>query len=204
MKLQTNKEQLLLVRKQFENSEDNVAALEKRAKELVSQLDASRAHCSQLTQDREVLQKTLDTVKADNATLERNRLEINHMLETLNGDYDKLQKHNNKMQKDLDALHDEKIFLQSEIDRLNQDADLREISLRGEEDRCSRMREELLTVREELNKLYLSHDMLEQQKLEADNMISNLEKIKRTYHLKRFFMLFLLFHKIKPNLIFFS
>lgn len=82
------------------------------------------------------------------------------------------------MQKDIDALNDERHFLQSEVDRLNQDADLRELSLRNEEDRCSRIREELLTVREELNKLYLSHDMLEQQKLEADKLIGSLEKIK--------------------------
>lgn len=68
--------------------------------------------------------------------------------------------------------------MQSEVDRLNHDADLRELNLRAEEDRCSRIREELLTVREELNKLYLSHDLLEQQKLEADNLITALEKNK--------------------------
>lgn len=64
------------------------------------------------------------------------------------------------------------------MDRLNQEADIREINLRGEEDRCSRIREELLSVREELNKTYLAHDMLEQQKIEADNQIASLEKAK--------------------------
>lgn len=75
-------------------------------------------------------------------------------------------------------MQDEKLFLQSEVDRLHQEADIREINLRGEEDRCSRIREELLSVREELNKLYLSHEMLEQQKLESDNLISALEKAR--------------------------
>lgn len=78
----------------------------------------------------------------------------------------------------MEVLQDEKVFLQSEVDRLNQEADIREINLRGEEDRCSRIREELLSVREELNKLYLSHDMLEQQKFEAENVITSLEKAK--------------------------
>lgn len=78
----------------------------------------------------------------------------------------------------MDSLQEEKLFLQSEIDRLNQEAEVREINLRGEEDRCSRIREELLSVREELNKLYLTYDMLEQQKMEADNIISNLERAK--------------------------
>lgn len=98
--------------------------------------------------------------------------------ETLNADYERLQNINNKLGKEMETLQDEKAFLQSEVDRLNQEADIREMNLRGEEDRCSRIREELLSVREELNKLYLSHDMLEQQKYEAENMIAALEKSK--------------------------
>lgn len=67
------------------------------------------------------------------------------------------------------------------MDRLNHEAEMREMNLRNEEDRCSRMREELLSVKEELNKLYLSHDMLEQQKLEFSNLVSSLEKSKGMY-----------------------
>lgn len=181
MKLQSNKEQLLLVRKQYENSEDNIVVLEKRGKELVAQLDASRSQCSQLMQDRDMLQKSLDSIKNEKNALDKNRLELNAITDTLNSDYDKLQKINNKLQKEIESLHEEKIFLENEIVRLNQDGDLREINLRGEEDRCSRMREELLNVREELNKLHLSYDMLEQQKLEADSLISSLEKTKSMY-----------------------
>lgn len=50
--------------------------------------------------------------------------------------------------------------------------------MRSEEDRCSKMREELLTLREELSKTYLAKDMLEQQKLETDGLISQIEKSK--------------------------
>lgn len=56
----------------------------------------------------------------------------------------------------------------------------RELSLRSEEDRCSKMREELLTLREDLSKAYLAKDMLEQQKLETDGLISQIEKSKGT------------------------
>lgn len=52
------------------------------------------------------------------------------------------------------------------------------MNLRSEEDRCSKMREELLTLREDLNKAYLAKDMLEQQKLETDGLISQIEKNK--------------------------
>lgn len=54
----------------------------------------------------------------------------------------------------------------------------REINLRAEEDRCSRLREELLTLREDMNKAYLSRDMLEQQKMESDGLITQIEKSK--------------------------
>ncbi|XP_060523589.1 rootletin isoform X2 [Cylas formicarius] len=184
VKLQGTKEQLLLVRKQLENSEDNSAVLEKRNKELVAQLDACRTQCSKLVQERECLQKSIDALKIDKTQLDRNRIDLNSSMESLRLDQEKLQKINNKLNKDLDAAHQEKNYFQSEIERLNQEADLREHSLRGEEDRCSRLREELLTVREDLNKLYLTNDMLEQQKLEAESVIADLEKTKMDYEMQ--------------------
>lgn len=90
VKLQSNKEQLVLVRKQYENSEENVQELEKRAKELVAQLDASRAQCSQLAQDREILQKSLETVKLDKNALDKTRIELGASLENLSNDYKKV------------------------------------------------------------------------------------------------------------------
>lgn len=99
-------------------------------------------------------------------------------IETLNSENEKLQKSNSKLQKLTDSLTDEKIFLQTEVDRMNQDANIREMNLRTEEERCSRLHEELLTAREELNKMYLSQDMLEQQKMESEGLIAVLERTK--------------------------
>ena len=58
------------------------------------------------------------------------------------------------------------------------------MNLRSEEDKCSKMREELLTLREELNKAYLTKDMLEQQKLETDGLIAHIEKNKGDFYHK--------------------
>lgn len=66
----------------------------------------------------------------------------------------------------------------------------RELNLRSEEDRCSKMREELLTLREDLNKAYLAKDMLEQQKLETDGLISQIEKNKGIYVLIYSYIIF--------------
>lgn len=54
----------------------------------------------------------------------------------------------------------------------------RELSFRSEEERCSRMREELLSLREELSRAHLAKDMLEQQKIETDSLITQIEKSK--------------------------
>jgi rootletin len=54
----------------------------------------------------------------------------------------------------------------------------RELNLRSEEEKCSKMREELVTLREDLNRAYLTKDVLEQQKLETDAIISQIEKNK--------------------------
>jgi rootletin len=100
----------------------------------------------------------------------------------LNADYDKVQKANGRLQKLADNLEDEKLFLQSELDRMGREGELREGALRAEEERCSRLREELLTAREELSKLYLARDLLEQQKMEAEGVISQVEKAKSECH----------------------
>jgi len=54
----------------------------------------------------------------------------------------------------------------------------RELNLRSEEEKCSKMREELVTLREDLNRAHLTKDVLEQQKLETDAIISQIEKNK--------------------------
>lgn len=48
----------------------------------------------------------------------------------------------------------------------------------AEEERTSRLREETITLREDLNKLFLSRDLLEQQRVESDGFLSLLEKQK--------------------------
>ncbi|KAL6255819.1 hypothetical protein P5V15_013062 [Pogonomyrmex californicus] len=178
IKSQTNKEQILMMRKQCDTAEENAQALNARVAELISQLDACRSQCTQLGQEKEMLQKSLDNVKLEKNALDKNKVELNSTMEALKNNYEKLQKTVNKLQKLCDNLEDEKLYLQNELSRASEDADLKELSLRSEEDRCSKMREEILTLREDLSKAYLAKDMLEQQKLETDGLISQIEKSK--------------------------
>lgn len=54
--------------------------LETRIAELMSQLDASRAHATQLGQEKDMLIKSLDSARAEKNALDKNRLELNAMV----------------------------------------------------------------------------------------------------------------------------
>lgn len=70
----------MLVRKQYENCDENNNNLEQKVKELVGQLDTCRTHSSKLVQERDVLQKTLDALKSEKNNLDRSRFEITSMV----------------------------------------------------------------------------------------------------------------------------
>lgn len=99
----------------------------------------------------------------------------------MNSDYDKIQKTNSKLQKLNDTLEDEKMFQQGEIDRLLKEIDIRILSENEVQDRCSCLREELISVKEELNQVYLDKDLLDQRCLELEVVLTKMEKIKGKY-----------------------
>lgn len=99
----------------------------------------------------------------------------------MNSDYDKVQKANSKLQKLNDTLEDEKMFQQGEIDRLLKEIDIRMLSENEVQDRCSCLKEELISVKEELNQVYLDKDLLDQRCLELEVLLTKMEKIKSNY-----------------------
>ncbi|CAH2040824.1 unnamed protein product, partial [Iphiclides podalirius] len=176
VKLDNCKDQLSASRKQCEAADGTVAALEDKLRDLQGKLDQTNIDLNQVVQERESLQKTVETLRADKNNLERNRLEINAMVESLTSDYEKLQKINSRLEKNIEALEEDKRALNAELDRLHREAASRESVLRAEEERSTRLRSELVTVREELNKTALARDLLDQQKIETDSIFSQMEK----------------------------
>ncbi|XP_052739750.1 rootletin [Bicyclus anynana] len=176
VKLQNTREQLLTSRKHCEAADSTIGSLEGKVQDLQGKLDQANTDLNQLLQEKESMQKTVEALRIDKNNLERNRVEINAMVESLTSDYEKLQKINSRLEKNIESLEGEKRALNSEVDRLHREASNRESVLRAEEERSSRMRSELVTVREELNKTALARDLLDQQKLEADAILSQMEK----------------------------
>ncbi|XP_072949799.1 uncharacterized protein Root [Epargyreus clarus] len=176
VKLQNSREQLLTSRKHCEAADSNIISLESKVNDLQVKLDQANADLNQVIQEKESLQKTVEALRIDKNNLERNRVEINAMVESLTSDYEKLQKLNNRLEKTIEGLESEKRALNAEVDHLHREASNRESVLRAEEERSSRLRSELVSVREELNKAALSRDLLDQQKLEADSILAHLEK----------------------------
>ncbi|CAF4907255.1 unnamed protein product [Pieris macdunnoughi] len=176
VKLQNTREQLMTCRKHSETADSHVASLENKVEDLQGKLDQTNADLNQVVQERESLQKTVEALRIDKNNLERNRVEINAMVESLTSDYEKLQKVNNRLEKTIEGLENEKRSLNSEVDHLHRELTSRDSVLRTEEERSSRLRSELVSVREELNKTALARDLLDQQKIEADAILSQMEK----------------------------
>ncbi|XP_021713036.1 rootletin isoform X3 [Aedes aegypti] len=187
VKLQSNTDALSATRKQFENCEHTRDVLSGKVGELTEKLDSANHQLSELYKERDSLQKTLDGLRSDKHSVERGKAELNSIVDSLNTDYEKLQNVNSKLQKMYDSLEEEKKMLESELQRVQKDKDIQEMSLRAEEERSSRLREETITLREELNKLYLSRDLLEQQRIESDGLLNMIEKqkIELEYELDR-------------------
>ncbi|XP_058802315.1 rootletin [Phymastichus coffea] len=178
VKLQTSQEQLSLSRKQAEGLDERLIVLEEKNAELISQVDSLRSQSAQLSQEREILQKALDSARSDNAHLDKSRLESASKYNGLSADYENVAKINMKLDKLCRSLEDEKTYLQCELDRVNKDCESREASLRAEEERSSKLREEILSVAEELNKAQLAKEVLEQNKIESECYLAQVEKSK--------------------------
>ncbi|XP_014271469.1 rootletin isoform X1 [Halyomorpha halys] len=176
VKLENSREQAVITKRQLEAFEEANKAFEVKIGDLTSDLDRSKSMTHQLTQEKDNLTRSLEAIRTERSILENNKMELNERLEDIGKDLEKTKKLNIKLQKTIDSLEEEKKYLYDEIDRLKQDAELREMNLRTEEEKCSRLKEETLTLREELAKAQLARDLLEQQKNETDSLLMHIDK----------------------------
>ncbi|KAH8291988.1 hypothetical protein KR054_002938 [Drosophila jambulina] len=178
VKFQHSSETLRTTKAQLDTSEGTKQLLTTKMQQLTEKLDASNSKLSELLQERESLQRGLDDIRTQKQQSEMGRADINSAFENLSGDYEKLQLNNGKLQKRIDSMEEDKKAVELEIQRILKDKNITELNLRSEEDRSSRLREETISLREELNRVSLNRDLLEQQRIESDNLINLLEKQK--------------------------
>lgn len=68
------------MRKQCDTAEESAKSLNVKVAELITQLDTCRSQCTQLNQEKEILQKGLDTMRLEKNALDKNRVELNSMV----------------------------------------------------------------------------------------------------------------------------
>ncbi|XP_034661483.1 rootletin [Drosophila subobscura] len=178
VKFQHTSETLRSTKTQLDTSEGTKQLLTTKMQQLTEKLDSSNSKLSELLQERESLQKSLDEVRTQKQQSELGRADLNNAFDSLSGEYEKLQLNYGKLQKRLDSMDEDKKAVELEIQRILKDKNITELNLRSEEDRSSRLREETISLREELNRVSLNRDLLEQQRIESDNLICLLEKQK--------------------------
>ncbi|EDW24431.1 GL23404 [Drosophila persimilis] len=184
VKFQHTSETLRSTKSQLDTSEGTKQLLTTKMQQLTEKLDSSNSKLSELLQERDSLQKSLDDVRTQKQQSEMGRADINNAFESLSGEYEKLQLNYGKLQKRLDSMEEDKKAVELEIQRILKDKNITELNLRSEEDRSSRLREETISLREELNRVSLNRDLLEQQRIESDNLICLLEKQKSDLEIK--------------------
>uniref|UniRef100_A0A1A9X182 Rootletin-like coiled-coil domain-containing protein n=1 Tax=Glossina brevipalpis TaxID=37001 RepID=A0A1A9X182_9MUSC len=178
VKFQNTDENLRCTKTQLGTSEGTKALLTTKIQQLTEKLDTSNSKLSELLKERDSLQKTLDEIRQQKQQSEMGKAELNNAFENLSIDYEKLQFNYGKLQKKIDSLEESKKAVELEIQRILKDKNIIEMNLRAEEDRGSRFREETISLREELNRVSLSRDLIDQQRAESDNLISLIEKQK--------------------------
>ncbi|XP_039495545.1 rootletin isoform X1 [Drosophila santomea] len=178
VKFQNSSETLRSTKSQLETSEGTKQLLTTKMQQLTEKLDSSNSKLSELLQERESLQRGLDDIRVQKQQSEMGRADINSAFENLSSDYEKMQLNCGKLQKRIDSMEEDKKAVELEIQRILKDKNITELNLRSEEDRSSRLREETISLREELNRVSLNRDLLEQQRIESDNLINLLEKQK--------------------------
>ncbi|EDW81196.1 uncharacterized protein Dwil_GK11156 [Drosophila willistoni] len=178
VKFQHTTETLRSTKTQLDTSDGTKQLLTTKMQQLTEKLDCSNSKLSELLQERESLQKTLDEVRSQKQQSEVGRADLNNAYENLSGEFDKLQLNYGKLQKRIDSMEEDKKAVELEIQRILKDKNITELNLRSEEDRSSRLREETISLREDLNRVSLNRDLLEQQRIESDNLICLLEKQK--------------------------
>uniref|UniRef100_A0A0K8UUX9 Rootletin n=1 Tax=Bactrocera latifrons TaxID=174628 RepID=A0A0K8UUX9_BACLA len=178
VKFQNANENLRNTKTQLETNEGTKALLTTKVQQLTEKLDASNSKLSELLKERDSLQKTLEETRQQKQQSEQGRLDLNSAFENLSVDFERLQIKNGKLQKKIDLLEDDKKAVELEIQRILKDKNILEMNLRSEEDRGSRLREETISLREELNNVSLTRDLLEQQRIESENIINLIEKQK--------------------------
>lgn len=141
-------------------------------------MDSTNVQLSELCKERDSLQRSLEGVRNDKHLADREKAELNLMVDGISGDYEKLQNSRSNIQRVADSLSEEKRLLQIDLQRVLKDKEITELNLRAEEGRSTTLREDIVTLREELNKIYLARDLLEQQRLESDEMLAITEKQK--------------------------
>ncbi|KAL5282684.1 CROCC family protein [Megaselia abdita] len=165
-------------KKQLKNSEDCKALLTTQVQKLIEKLDSCNSQLVELSKEREYLLKILEKTRDEKHKSDKAFADLSSAFDNLSSDFEKLQNANAKLRKTIDLLEEDKKSIELEMQNLLEDKDILNLNLRAEEDRGSKLREETITLREELNKICLTNDLLDQQRIELENVIEALEKSK--------------------------
>ncbi|XP_025022925.1 centrosome-associated protein CEP250 [Python bivittatus] len=165
--------QVQQLRQQLLESQDSVTSLEKQQKQQEQHCSFLRDRLEQLEGERDTyasqlqhLQPVLETYRSDHETLEKSRKELQQQLEILEQEAQHLRQSNTELQLKGDMADGEKEEKQGELERLMREREYIQEDQNALEEKHSLLKNELVAMRESLEKSRLDGDLMKQEKYE--------------------------------------
>ncbi|KAL7985443.1 hypothetical protein Chor_004013, partial [Crotalus horridus] len=181
--LAKRRNQVEQLRRQLLESQDSATALEKQQKQQEEQCNFLRHRLEQLEGERDTyasqlqhLQSVLDTYRSDHETLEKSRIELQQQLEILEQEAQHLRQSNTELQLKGDMADGEKEEKQGELERLMREREYIQEDQNALEEKHSLLKNELIAMRESLEKSHLDGELMKQEKYELASALEQAEE----------------------------
>ncbi|CAH8436793.1 unnamed protein product [Schistosoma turkestanicum] len=161
------KEQLNNLTRRGEESDMEKKRLSEQLARLREELEVQNLEMDKLSRERDRIKQTLSLTKEEHEMSESARQNLNEHVHEIESELDRLRTSLHDMRKQRDETITERDNLQTELDRTLRELDAIQKTLSSTEQRAVNFREELATIREQLRRVELEKEILDQEKNDA-------------------------------------
>ncbi|XP_018644367.1 hypothetical protein Smp_168870 [Schistosoma mansoni] len=169
------KEQVNNLTRRSEESDVERKRLSEQLARLREELEVQSLEVDKLSRERDRIKQTLSLTKEEHEMSESARQNLNEHVREIESELDRLKTSLRDMRKELDEAISERDNLQTEQSRTLRELDAIQKTLSSTEQRAVNFREELATIREQLRRVELEKEILDQEKNDAITTASKIQ-----------------------------
>ncbi|CAH8438211.1 unnamed protein product [Schistosoma rodhaini] len=169
------KEQVNNLTRRSEESDVERKRLSEQLARLREELEVQSLEVDKLSRERDRIKQTLSLTKEEHEMSESARQNLNEHVREIESELDRLKTSLHDMRKQFDEAISERDNLQTEQSRTLRELDAIQKTLGSTEQRAVNFREELATIREQLRRVELEKEILDQEKNDAITTASKIQ-----------------------------